>query len=76
MSLCRGVGGSGGARRGFWDADMLCFLSGLLVTQVCSVRENSPSCTVNGSLRMYAVKGFPEQYSVGMALFQTKMEQY
>lgn len=73
MLLCRGVGGSGGARRGFWDADMLCFLSGLLVTQVCSVRE---SCTVNGSLRMYAVKGFPEQYSVGMALFQTKMEQY
>lgn len=32
---------------GFWGAEILCFLAGLLLTQVCSVRENSRSCAVN-----------------------------
>lgn len=53
---------------------MLCFLAGLLLTQVCPVHESAPSCTVNGSLRMYAIKGFVKQFCVSMAVFKTITE--
>lgn len=32
--------GAGGGRGGFWDAGMVCFFTWVLVTQVCSVRED------------------------------------
>lgn len=32
--------GAGGGRGGVWDAGMVCFFTWVLVTQVCSVRED------------------------------------